>query len=71
MVSGAVYFDGTEQAYLSSANSLAAHTDKFTLFLLSRDKGTTNDVGHVSTYNTWTWAFGAALRHIKNVAYFD
>ena len=68
---GVVYFDGSEQAYLSSANSLAAHTDKFSIFLLSRDKGTTRSIGHVSTYNTWTWTMGAKTGHIQNVAYFS
>ncbi|MDA9120255.1 hypothetical protein N9J83_08990, partial [Opitutales bacterium] len=70
---GAVYFDGSEQAYLSSANSLAAHTENFSVFLISRDKGTTSthSGGHVNDYDTGIWRFGVAnMGHIQNVAYF-
>ena len=70
---GAVYFDGSEQAYLSSANSLAAHTENFSVFLISRDKGTTSghSGGHVNDYDTGIWRFGVtSMGHIQNVAYF-
>ncbi|WP_407680167.1 LamG-like jellyroll fold domain-containing protein, partial [Candidatus Chordibacter forsetii] len=69
---GVVYFNGTNNAYISSTSSLAAHTENFSIFLLSKDEGTSSHSGHIqSPYNNNGWSFGVRYGHIKNVAYFN
>jgi hypothetical protein len=69
---GVVYFNGTNNAYISSSSSLAAHTENFSIFLISKDEGTGSHSAHVqSPYNNNSWSFGAKQGHTKNVAWFN
>ena len=69
---GVVYFNGTNNAYISSSSSLAAHTENFSIFMISKDEGTASHSAHVqSPYNNNVWSFGAKQGHTKNVAWFN
>ena len=69
---GVIYFNGTNNAYISSSSSLAAHTENFSIFLISKDEGTGSHSAHVqSPYNNNSWSFGAKQGHTKNVAWFN
>ena len=69
---GVVYFNGTNNAYISSSSSLAAHTENFSIFMISKDEGTGSHSAHVqSPYNNNVWSFGAKQGHTKNVAWFN
>ena len=61
----------TDDCRAYNSNSLESHTEKFSIFLLSRDLGTTASVAHVNHYNSYNWGFGARKGHINNIAYFN
>ena len=74
---GVVDFNGGsngDAVYMGdSADNLAAHTEKFSIFMLYRQTGDGYGDGHVqvvTSQHSSLWHFGAAGNHTRNVANF-
>ncbi len=75
---GVVDFNGDwsgDAVYMDdSADNLAAHTEKFSIFMLYRQMGTGAGDFHVqvvTSQHTDNWRFGALANHTGNVAHFN